>query len=87
MSQIKPFTSITYQYVNNIFAVTVKTTFVMSYHELIVYFESERFARFEVFISVINTSLQRKNSSSLTGEGRGCFSNFAFARIFCKWVA
>ena len=35
LSQIKPFASVTHQYVNNIFAITVQITFVIPYHGLI----------------------------------------------------
>ena len=63
MMMIKPFTSVTHQYVNNVFSVTVKITFVMPYHGLMVYFKLKRFTWFEVSTSVINTVITEKKSS------------------------
>ena len=60
MSQIKPFTSVTHQYVN-VFALTVTIIFVMSYHGLILYFKLKRFAWLEISRLVINTIITRKN--------------------------
>ena len=36
LSQIKPFTGVTHQYVNNILAIKVGIAFVMPYHGVIV---------------------------------------------------
>ena len=60
MSQIKPFTSVTHQYVNNVFALTVTIIFVMSYHGLILYFKLKRFTWLEISRLVINTIITRK---------------------------
>ena len=45
LSQIKPFTSVTHQYVNNVLAITVEIMLVMPYHGPIVCFKLKRFAR------------------------------------------
>ena len=37
LSQIKPITSVTHQYVNNVLTITIEITFAMPYHGLIVY--------------------------------------------------
>ena len=52
---MKPFTSVTQQYVNNVLVITVEITLVMPYHGLIVYFKLKIFARLEISTSVINT--------------------------------
>ena len=54
---MKPFTSVIHQYVNNVFAITVKITFVMPYHGLIVYFKLKRVPRLEIFTFVLNAIL------------------------------
>ena len=87
MSQIKAFTSVTHQYVNNVFAITVKITFLIPCHGFIVYFRFKRSARLETFTSVINRIVaKKKNPTSLTRGGGGFYSNFAFVRIFGKFL-
>ena len=86
--QIKAFTSVMQQHVNNIFAITIKITFVMPYNGLIVYFEFKGFTRLEISTPLINaiqlqSNYREKNPTSLTGGGRVFSSNSAFFSIFC----
>ena len=55
----------------------------MPYHGFIIYFKLKRFALFEISTSV---TLQGKDPTSLTGGGRGFSSNYAFVRIFRKFL-
>ena len=80
-SQVKQFTSVIHQYVNNVFAVTVELTFVMPYHGLIVCFKFKKFARLEISTSVINIIIAGEREGD-----RGFSSNFAFVRIFRKFL-
>ena len=86
MSQIKPFRNVTHQYVNNVLAITVEMTFVMPYHGLIAYFKLKRFARLEISTYVINTIITWEKTTSLTRGGGEFSSNFAFVRIFRKFL-
>ena len=86
MSQIKPFTSVTHQYVNNVLAITVEITFIMPYHELIVCFKLKRFARVEISTSVINTIITGEETNFFNRRGWGFSSNLAFVRIFRKFL-
>ena len=62
----------------------------MSYHGLIVYFKSERFARLEISTYVINAIITEKKSNFFNtgkgGEGSGYTPNFDFVRIFHKFL-
>ena len=81
LSQIKPFTSATHQYVNNVLAVTVESMFVMPYHGLVVCFKFKKFARLEISTSVINIIIAGEREGD-----RRFSSNFAFVRIFRKFL-
>ena len=72
---------ISIQYVNNVLAVTVELTFVMPYHGLIVCFKFKKFARLEISTSVINIIIAGEREGD-----RGFSSNFAFVRIFRKFL-
>ena len=63
MSQIKPFTSVTDQYVNNVFVITVEIKFVMPYQEFIVYFKLKRLPRLGIFTPVMNRIITEKTSN------------------------
>lgn len=63
MSQIKPFTSVTDQYVNNVFVITVEIKFVMPYQEFIVYFKLKGLARLGIFTPVMNRIITEKTSN------------------------
>ena len=84
MSQIKPVTGVTHQYVNNVLAITIEITLVMPYHGLIVYFKLKIFARLEISTSVINTIITGEETNLFNRRGRGFSSNFAFVKTFCK---
>ena len=56
------------------------------YHGLIVYFDLKRFARFGIYTSVMNAIVTEKKLSSLKRGGREFSSNFAFVRIFRKFL-
>ena len=58
----------------------------MPYYGFIIYFKLKRYARLEIPTSVINTIIQEKNPTSLTGGGIGFSSNFAFVRTFRKFL-
>ena len=63
MPQIKPFTSVTDQYVNNVFVITVEIKFVMPYQEFIVYFNLKRLPRLGIFTPVMNRIITEKTSN------------------------
>ena len=86
MSKIKQFTSVAHQYVNNVLAITVEITFVMPYHGLIVYCKLKRFAQLEISTYVINAIITGEKTASLTRGGGEFSSNFAFVRIFRKFL-
>ena len=76
--QIKQFTSVAHHYVNNVFAITVKITFMMPYHGFIVYFKLKRFARFDIPTSVINTIITGKTSKLVNTR------KLNLIKYFCK---
>ena len=62
-------TSVTYQYVNNVLAITIEITFVMPYHGLNVYFKLKIFARLEIPTSVINTVITGEKTNFFNRRG------------------
>ena len=58
----------------------------MPYHGLIVYFKLKIFARLEISTSVINAIITGEKTNFFNRRGRGFSSNFAFVRIFGKFL-
>ena len=58
----------------------------MPYHGFIVYFNLKRFARLEVSTFAMNTIIAAKKSNVFKRGHKGFSSNFAFVRIFRKFL-